>query len=110
MKLSALALSLSLLALGQVAHAAPDYAQVQDILTKNACLACHSVDKKIVGPAYVEVVAKHQGQADAAAVLAKHIKEGSTGVYGPIPMPPNVGITDADLKTVVDWLVAGAPH
>ena len=110
MKLSAFALSLSLLAVGQVAHAAPDFAQVNDILSKNSCLACHAVDHKVVGPAYQDVAAKHQGQADAAEVLTQHIKGGSSGVYGPIPMPPNTGISDADIKTVVDWLVAGAPH
>ncbi|WP_298016274.1 c-type cytochrome [uncultured Castellaniella sp.] len=110
MKLSALALCIPLLALGQTAQAAPDFAQVNDILTKNACLACHAVDKKVIGPAYDEVAAKHKGQADAAAILTKHIKEGSSGNYGPIPMPPNVGISDADIKTVVEWLVAGAPR
>lgn len=110
MKLSALALCVPLLALGQTALAAPDYAQVQDILSKNACLACHTVDKKVIGPAYQEVAAKHKGQADAAAVLTKSIKEGSSGQYGPIPMPPNAGISDADLQVVVEWLVAGAPN
>ena len=110
MKLSAFALSLSLLVMGQAAQAAPDFAQVKDILTKHNCLACHSVDKKVVGPAYVDVAAKHQGQADAATILTQHIKTGSSGVYGPIPMPPNVGVSDAEIKTVVDWLVAGAPH
>ena len=110
MKLSAFALSLSLLAMGQAAHAAPDFAQVQDILSKNACLACHAIDKKVVGPAYTDVAAKHKDQADAADILTNHIKNGSSGVYGPIPMPPNAGISDADIKTVVDWLVAGAPH
>ncbi|HET8597941.1 MAG TPA: c-type cytochrome [Castellaniella sp.] len=110
MKLSALALCVPLLALGSAAHAAPDYAQVKDILAKNACLACHAVDKKVIGPAYEEVAARHKGQADAAEILTKHIKEGSTGNYGPIPMPPNAGISDADVKTVVEWLVAGAPH
>ncbi|MFC4447131.1 c-type cytochrome [Castellaniella denitrificans] len=108
--MSALALSLSLLVMAQAAHAAPDFAQVKEILTKNACLACHAVDKKVVGPAYIDVAAKHKGQADAAEVLTKHIKGGSSGVYGPIPMPPNVAVSDADVKTVVEWLVAGAPH
>ncbi|WP_424260877.1 c-type cytochrome [Castellaniella sp.] len=108
--MSALALCIPLLALGQTAVAAPDYAQVKDILTKNACLACHTVDKKVIGPAYQEVAAKHKGQADAVAVLTKSIKEGSSGQYGPIPMPPNAGISDADIKTVVEWLVAGAPN
>jgi cytochrome c len=108
MKLSALALCLPLLALGQAAHAAPDFNTVKEILTKNGCLACHAVDKKVIGPAYQEVAAKHKGQADAATILTQHIKGGSSGVYGPIPMPPNVGISDADIKTVVEWLVAGA--
>lgn len=111
MKLSALALCVPLFVLGQSAHAAPDYTtQVQPILAKNACLACHAVDKKVIGPAYEEVAAKHKGQADAAEILTKHIKEGSTGNYGPIPMPPNVGISPADTQIVVEWLVAGAAH
>lgn len=110
MKLKALALCVPLLAFGSVAHAAPDYAQVNEILSKNACLACHKVDAKLVGPAYIEVAEKHKGQADAAAILTKHIKEGSSGVYGPVPMPPNAGISDADIKVVVEWLIAGAPH
>uniref|UniRef100_UPI0033413AB8 c-type cytochrome n=1 Tax=Castellaniella defragrans TaxID=75697 RepID=UPI0033413AB8 len=109
MKLSAIALCASLLAMGSAAHAAPDYeTQVKGILTKNGCLACHTVEKKLIGPAYQDVAAKHKDQADAAEVLAKHIKGGSTGVYGPIPMPPNVGISDADIQTVVEWLIAGA--
>lgn len=110
MKSYVLALCVPLLALSQTSHAAPDFAQVNEILTKNACLACHAVDKKVVGPAYTEVAAKHAGQADAAAILTKHIREGSSGVYGPIPMPPNTGISDADIHTVVEWLIAGAPH
>lgn len=110
MKLKALALCVPLLAFGSMANAAPDFDQVNQILTKNACLACHKVDAKLVGPAYTEVAAKHKGQADAAEILTKHIKEGSSGVYGPIPMPPNAGISDADIKVVVEWLVAGAPQ
>ncbi|MBV6273631.1 cytochrome C [Alcaligenaceae bacterium CGII-47] len=111
MKLSAIALCVPLLAFGTLAHAAPDFAQVKDILTKNACLACHAVDKKVVGPGYNEIGAKHKGGDEAAAaLLAKHIKEGSSGIWGPIPMPPNVGIADADIKLVVEWLIAGAPQ
>lgn len=110
MKLSALALCMPLLAFGTAAHSAPDIDQVNKILGANACLACHKVDAKLVGPAYTEVAAKHAGQADAAEILTKHIKEGSSGVYGPVPMPPNTGISDADIQVVVEWLVAGAPH
>ncbi len=110
MKLSAIALCVPLMAMSSLASAAPDYKQVHEILSKNACLACHKVDAKLVGPAYTTVAEKHAGQADAAAILTKHIKNGSQGVYGPIPMPPNTGISDADIKIVVDWLIAGAPH
>jgi cytochrome c551/c552 len=79
-----------------------------EILTKNACLACHGVANKIVGPGYNEVAAKYAGQADAAATLAKHIKEGGVGVWGQIPMPAQPNLTESDLKTIVDWIVAGA--
>lgn len=110
MKLSALALCVPMLAFGTMANAAPDFDQVNKILSSNACLSCHKVDGKLVGPAYTEVAAKHKGQDDAAEILTKHIKEGSSGVYGAIPMPPNTGISDADIKVVVEWLIAGAPH
>ena len=79
-----------------------------DVLTRNACLACHGVSNKIVGPGYNEVAAKYAGQADAAATLSKHIKEGGVGVWGQIPMPAQPNLSDEDLKAVVDWIVAGA--
>lgn len=77
-----------------------------DILTKSGCLACHQVEKKSVGPAYKVVAAKYKGQ-DAAAVLTDKIRKGGKGVYGPIPMIPNGPdkISDADLKTVVDYIL-----
>lgn len=95
---------------GSLAQAAPTAADVQPILTKNACLACHAIDKKLVGPAYKEVAAKNKDVADASAVLAKHIKEGSSGIWGPIPMPPNPGISDDEIKLVVEWILAGTPE
>lgn len=111
MKIKYLALCLPFLFAANVAKAdAPTYEQVSEILQKNACLACHQVDTKVIGPAYKEVSAKYQGDAANAELLAKHIKEGSQGVWGAIPMPPNVNITDADLSIVVDWLMAGAPN
>ena len=58
-------------------------------MKKDGCAACHAVDKKIVGPAYKEVAAKYKGDKDAAAKLAKKVKEGGSGVWGPMPMPPN---------------------
>ncbi len=110
MKFKAFALSLSLLAVGTAAQAAPTLEEVSAVFTANNCFACHKVDQKFIGPAYLDVAKKHEGQADAAEILTKHIKEGSSGVYGPIPMPPNVGVSDEDVQTVVEWLVAGAPQ
>jgi cytochrome c551/c552 len=102
----------TLLAVATAAQAAPApapaFAKVQPLLSGNSCLACHSVEQKVVGPAYKDVAAKYKGRADAAAYLSKKIKGGSTGVWGEMVMPPNTGVNDADLKTIVDWLVAGA--
>lgn len=95
---------------GGLVQAAPDPAEVQQILTKNACLACHAVDKKMIGPAYRDVAEKYADEADAAETIAKHIKEGSSGIWGPIPMPPNAAITDDELDKVVEWVLAGAPE
>ncbi len=95
---------------GATAQAEPDPAEVQDILSKNSCLACHAVDKKMVGPAYQDIAAKHEDDDDAAELLAKHIREGSSGVWGQVPMPPNPGISEEDTDTVVEWILAGAPE
>ena len=65
---------------------------------KHNCTACHAVDKKIVGPSYKDVAAKHKGDAGAAAKLAEKVKKGGAGVYGPIPMPPNPAVPDADVE------------
>ncbi len=93
-----------------LAQAAPTLADVQPILSKNACLACHAIDKKLVGPAYQEVAAKHKDDSNAATLLATHIKNGSSGVWGAIPMPPNPGITADETKLVVEWILSGAPE
>lgn len=111
MKIKYLALCLPLVFGVSVAKAeAPSFEKVQDILQKNACLACHQVDNKVVGPAYKEVAEKYKDDPANAELLTKHIKEGSQGVWGAIPMPPNMGISDEDLTVVVDWLMAGAPN
>ena len=88
--------------------AAPAMASME-IAQKAGCIACHAVDKKLVGPAYKDVAAKYKGQADAATKLAEKVRKGGTGVWGPIPMPPNPAekINDADLKTVVAWVLKG---
>lgn len=74
---------------------------------KSGCTACHNVDKKLVGPAYKDVAAKYKGQGDAVAKLSDKVRKGGTGVWGPIPMPPNGAdkISDADLKAVIEWIL-----
>ncbi len=95
---------------GSMVQAAPDYAEIQPILTKNACLACHAVDKKMIGPGYREVAEKYADDADATETISTHIRNGSSGIWGPMPMPPNPGISDDDLAKVVAWIQAGAPE
>lgn len=75
---------------------------------KNACMACHTVDKKLVGPAYNDVVKKYAGQADAQAQLAKSIKAGGSGKWGPVPMPAQAALSDADASTLAAWILAGS--
>lgn len=79
-----------------------------ELAKKNNCLACHGVDKKIVGPAYQDVAKKYAGQADAEAVLTKNIKAGGSGKWGPIPMPPQTQLSDADAKALAVWVLGGA--
>ncbi|QQX84243.1 c-type cytochrome [Cupriavidus necator] len=98
------------LMLGAAASAhAVDAAKAQEIANKNACMGCHQVDKKLVGPSYKEVAAKYKGDKNALATLTKKVKSGGSGVWGPVPMPANAAVSDADLKTVVEWVLAGAP-
>ena len=75
------------------------------LLKTKACLACHSVENKLVGPAYKEVAAKHAGEEGAVALVADHIKNGSSGVYGPIPMPPNA-VTEEEATALAEWVLA----
>ncbi len=79
-----------------------------EMAKKYNCTACHAVDKKIVGPSYQDVAAKHKGDAGAVAKLVEKVKKGGAGVYGPIPMPPNAAVPDADVKALVEWILAGA--
>lgn len=94
----------TLLATGLVASA-PAFAN-KELATKSGCMACHAVDKKLVGPAYLDVAKKYK-PADEAKLVEKVMKGGS-GVWGPIPMPPNVTVKPDDVKTLVKWVLAGA--
>lgn len=73
---------------------------------KNACMSCHGVDKKIVGPAYKEVAAKYRGDKGAEARLFAKVKAGGKGVWGPVPMPPNPQVKDEDLHKILAWVLS----
>jgi cytochrome c551/c552 len=75
---------------------------------KNTCLACHGIENKLVGPAFAAIAAKYKNQAGAADVVLGKIKQGSSGAWGAIPMPPQTQASDADLKAIVGWLLDGA--
>ena len=87
--------------------AAPALAQdAQALANKSGCLACHAVDKKIVGPSYKDVAAKYKGDPTAVAKLTEKVKKGGSGVWGPVPMPPNAQVSDADIKKMVELILA----
>lgn len=77
----------------------------QALATSKNCMACHSVDKKLVGPSYKDVAAKYAGQKDAVDKLSAKIIKGGSGVWGPIPMPPNAQVSEADAKKLATWVL-----
>jgi cytochrome c len=79
-----------------------------DLAKKSNCLACHATDKKLVGPSYQDIAKKYAGQKDAEAKLADKVKKGGKGAWGEVPMPPNANVKDADIQTLVKWILAGA--
>ena len=106
MKLLVAALGASLIFAGSAfGQAKVDAKAAEALMTKSGCVACHAVDKKVIGPAYKEVAAKYKADKDAATKLAAKVKAGGQGVWGPIPMPPNPQVPDADIKTLVAWIL-----
>lgn len=70
------------------------------------CMACHAVDKKVVGPGYKDIAAKYTGQKTAVDMLATKIQKGGAGVWGPIPMPANPQVNAAEAKTLATWVMS----
>jgi cytochrome c len=99
-KLMMTAASAALLALSGAASADQALAQ------KNACMSCHGVDKKIVGPAFKEVAKKYAGDKDAQAKLVGKVKTGGKGVWGQIPMPPNPNVKQEDADKIIAWVLS----
>ena len=96
---SCAALLLSVLA------AAPVMAS-EDLAKQKACLACHQIDKKLVGPSYTDIAAKYKTDKDAEKKLAAKIRGGGTGVWGQIPMPANPSVSEAEAVTLAKWVLA----
>ena len=88
-----------------VAVATPALADLALAKAKN-CMACHAVDKKLVGPAYKDVAAKYAGQKDAVDKLAVKIMKGGSGVWGPVPMPANTQVSEAEAKQLAAWVLS----
>jgi cytochrome c len=97
--------SLILASLGLAIACAPALAS-EELAKKNACTACHAIDKKLVGPAYKDVAAKYKGNAKAEAILIEKVKKGGVGTWGQVPMPANANAKDEDIKTLVKWVLA----
>ena len=78
------------------------------LATAKNCMACHAVDKKLVGPSYKDIATKYAGQADAVDKLAGKVIKGGSGAWGPVPMPANAQINEADAKKLITWIMAGS--
>jgi cytochrome c len=81
------------------------HAQLALAQQKN-CLACHNVEKKVIGPAYKDVAAKYAGDAAAEDRLAKKVREGGVGVWGKVPMPANPKVSDDEAHALVKWILS----
>lgn len=88
-----------------IAVSTPALADLQLATAKN-CMACHAVDKKLVGPSYKDVAAKYAGQPDAVDKLANKVMKGGSGVWGPVPMPANTQVNADEAKKLVNWILS----
>lgn len=84
--------------------AVPSMAQ-EALAQKSGCLACHAIDKKVVGPAYRDVAEKYRGDKNAENNLVRKVLDGSSGVWGQVPMPPNP-VSEAEAHTLVKWVLS----
>jgi len=96
----------ALIALATVLVAAGPALADQALATAKNCMACHAIDKKLVGPAYKDVAAKYAGQAGAVDKLAAKIQKGGAGVWGPVPMPANTQVNEAEAKKLAAWVLS----
>jgi cytochrome c len=83
-----------------------DAKAAEALAQQSGCLACHTVDKKLVGPSYKEIADRYRKDKNAEANLVKKVKEGGKGAWGDIPMTPNAHVKDQDIKTIVQWILS----
>lgn len=95
----------ALAVLGLAVASSPVLAQA-DLAKQKNCMACHAIDKKLVGPSYKDVAAKYKADKDAPAKLARKIREGGVGVWGQVPMPANPQVNEAEASSLAKWVLA----
>jgi cytochrome c len=93
------------LSFGGSAHAAMDNKAAEEMMKRDGCSACHSIEKKGIGPAYKDVAAKYKGDKEALARLSAKVKKGGSGVWGQTAMPPNYLVKDEDINQLVTWIL-----
>ena len=93
-------------AAGTAAHASTDLAAAAEIAKSNGCYSCHAAAEKIVGPAFNSVAEKYAGDKAAADALATKVMKGTKGAWGPVPMPANPQVNEADAKKLVAWILS----
>jgi cytochrome c len=91
------------------AGGAPNAEQAMALLKSNACLSCHAVDGTRVGPSFHDITEKYKGNDEALGKLIKKVRDGGSGVWGAVPMPPHPNLDQADAKRMIEWILAGAP-
>jgi cytochrome c len=94
--------------IGRGADAKPATVDVSELARRKACLSCHGIDKRLVGPALREVAGRYQGQPDAEAKLLEKLRRGGGGVWGPLSMPPNPDLPEGEARALIRWILAGA--
>jgi cytochrome c len=91
------------------AGSAGSVADAVAVARANACMGCHAVDRKLVGPSFQQIAAKYKGDPQASTRLDAKVRDGGSGVWGVIPMPSHPSMNGADIQKVVAWILAGAP-
>lgn len=93
-----------------IAYAQEDNSKAYVIAKQNACLGCHNVNKKIVGPSFQSIAQRYKNDSGAQIFLKNKIAKGGSGSWGVVPMPANTKLSDADLSLLTSWILRGAPQ